>query len=100
MLIKNTLEFACCLGRMTKSKVTGVFLENLAAEEKPLLKQMQGMDYTDWEVYLKSDKHKAKMELTDKNISFFKEGRNNREVSYSLHRERWVPAKKAGLLMY
>ena len=51
MLIKNTLEFACYLGRMTKSKVTGVFLENLAAEEKPLLKQMQGMDYTDWEVY-------------------------------------------------
>lgn len=40
------------------------------------------------------------MELTDKNISFFKEGCNNREVSYSLHRERGVPAKKAGLLMY
>ncbi len=45
---ENTLEFACYLGRLTKSKVTGVFLENLAEGEKPVLKQMQGMAYTDW----------------------------------------------------
>ena len=25
---KNTLEFACYLARLTKSKITGVFLEN------------------------------------------------------------------------
>ena len=35
---KNVTEFACFLGRLTKSKVTGVFLENLTAEEKPVLK--------------------------------------------------------------
>ena len=46
---KNAMEFACYLGRLTKSKVTGVFLENLAAEEKPVLKQMLGMAYMDWE---------------------------------------------------
>jgi len=39
---KNTLEFACYLGRLTKSKVTGVFLENLVAGERPVFKQMHG----------------------------------------------------------
>ena len=91
---KNILEFACYLGRLTKSKVTGVFLENLAAEEKPVLKQMQGMAYTDWRLDEKPDEHKFKFELIEKNISFFKEGCINREVSYSLHRDRGVPARE------
>lgn len=91
---KNAMEFACYLGRLTKSKVTGVFLENLVAEEKPVLKQMQGMAYMDWEVDEKSAEHKAKIELIEKNISFFNEGCINREVSYSLHRDRGVPASE------
>ena len=91
---KKTLEFACYLGRLTKSKVTGVFLENLAAEESPRVKNMNGKGYVDWEVDEKSDEHKAKMELIEKNISLFKEGCINREVSYRLHRDRGVPASE------
>ena len=75
---KNTLEFACYLGRLTKSKVTGVFLENLVAEERPVFKQMHGMAYVDQEVDEKSAEHKDKIELIEKNISFFKEGCINR----------------------
>ncbi len=41
---KYAMEFLCYLGRLTKSKVTGVLLKNLAADEKPVLKQMQGME--------------------------------------------------------
>lgn len=91
---KNAIEFACYLGRLTKSKVTGVFLENLAAEDKPVLKQKQLMAYMDWEVDEKSAEHKAKMDLIEKNISFFNEGCINREVSYNLHRDRGVPARE------
>jgi hypothetical protein len=91
---KNTLDFACYLGRLTKSKVTGVFLENLSAEERPVVKQLHGMAYVDWEVDEKSDEHKAKMELIERNISFFKEGCINRGVSYTLHRDRGVPARE------
>ncbi len=91
---KNAMEFACYLGRLTKSKITGVFLENLAAEERSVLKQMHGMAYVDWEVDEKSVEHKAKMELIEKNISFFKEGCVNREVSFSLYRDRGVPARE------
>lgn len=89
---KNALEFACYLGRLTKSKVTGVFLENLLSEERPVLKNMHGMGYVDWEVDEKSEEHRAKMGLIEKNITFFKEGCINREVSYSMYRDRGVPA--------
>ena len=44
---RNSLDFACFLGRLTKSKVIGVFLENLIADEKPQLKAMPGSAYVD-----------------------------------------------------
>lgn len=91
---KNALEFACYLGRLTKSKVTGVFLENLLSDERPVLKHMKGMTFVDWEVDLQSDEHKAKIELIEKNIFLFKEGCVNREVSYGVHRNRGVPASE------
>jgi hypothetical protein len=91
---KNALEFACFLGCLTKSKITGVFLENLAAEEKPVLKQMHGIGYVDWEIDEQSDEHKAKMELIEKNITYFKDGCINGGVSYSVHRDRGVPANE------
>jgi hypothetical protein len=91
---KNALEFACYLGRLTKSKVTGVFLENLAAEDRPMLQEMNGMKYVDWGIDIKSNEYKSKMELIERNISFFKAGCINREVNYSLHRDRGVPARE------
>lgn len=36
----NGLDFACYLGRLTRSKITGVFLENLVAEERLVFKEM------------------------------------------------------------
>lgn len=91
---KNTLEFACYLGRLTKSKVTGVFLENLATRERSVSKQKHALAYMDLGVDEKSDDDKHKMKLIEKSISFFKEGCINREVNYSLHRDRGVPARE------
>lgn len=91
-LNKNALEFACFLGRLTKSKVTGVFLENLEAEERPVLKQLTGRAYVNWEVDERSVEHLAKMNLIEENITFFKEGCIKREVNYALHFDRGVPA--------
>ena len=87
----NSLDFACFLGSLTKSKITGVFLENLVAEEKPVLKSLQGAAYIDWMVDENSDEHKAKMEAIKKNIAFFKEGCINRQTQYEVHREGGVP---------
>lgn len=89
---KNALDFACYLAQLTKSKITGVFLENLVSEERPVMKSMHGVAYMDWEIDEKSAEHKTKMELIEKNIHFFKEACINRGVPYSLHRDRGVPA--------
>ncbi|MEO8111826.1 MAG: universal stress protein [Ginsengibacter sp.] len=91
---KNALDFACYLARLTKSKVTGVFLENLEGEEKPLLKQMQGVTYLDWDIDENSEEHLSKMKVVEKNISNFKEGCLCREVNYNVHRDRGVPASE------
>jgi hypothetical protein len=91
-LDNNTFEFACYLGRLTKSKVTGIFLENLIAEEKPVLTELHGAAYTGHEIDTSSAAYKDKMEVVEKNIAFFKEGCISRGVNYSLHRNRGVPA--------
>ncbi len=91
---KNSLEFACYLAHLTKSKLTGVFLENLLSEERPVLKQVQGMASMDWVVDQKSDEYNAKLELIEKNISLFKDACIDRGVNYSLHRDRGLPARE------
>lgn len=48
-LDNTSLKFACYLAGLTNSKITGVFLENLLAEEGPLVNKMQEMNYGDWE---------------------------------------------------
>ena len=79
---KNSLDFAGFLGRLNKSKVTGVFLKNLKTEEKPLVKIMQGSAYVEWEIDENSDEYKTKIEQIKKNIALFGEGCISREVSY------------------
>ena len=91
---KNTLDFTAYLGRLTKSKITGIFLENLVAEERPVLKQMQGSAYVDWELDENSAEHRAKMQLIEKNIAAFKESCITRSVNATVHRDRGVPARE------
>jgi hypothetical protein len=93
-LDKNTLEFACYLGRLTKSKVTGIFLENLVGEERPVLRELHGMAYIGREIDKNSQEYKVKMTAIEKNIAFFKEGCINRGVNYKLHRDRGVPVQE------
>lgn len=91
---KNALEFACYLGRLTKSKVTGVFLENLVAEERPVLKNARQIASLDWEVDEFSEEHKAKVELIERNISLFQHGCCNGEVNSVVHRDTGLPASE------
>jgi hypothetical protein len=88
---KSSLEFACYLARLTKSKVTGVFLENLVADEKPVLKKAYGRAYVNWEINEASQEYQNKVQLIDDNIRYFKESCIQQEVCFQLHRDRGVP---------
>lgn len=86
------LDFACYIGRLTNSKVTGVFLENLVADEKPVLKKAYGTRYLDWDIDESSTHYKDKQQLIDKNILLFKEACEKRSVRCNIHRDRGTPA--------
>ena len=68
----KSLDFASYLSRVTKSKITGIFLENFA-----------GINQLD---------HDQKNEQVEKNIAFFKQACTTREVNCNLHHDRGMPA--------
>lgn len=89
---KNALDFACYLARLTKSKVTGVFLETRELSESPVLKQLHKMTHVDIAGEEDADEQKNKDEhLVEKNIARFKESCICRDVNYSLHRSHGLP---------
>lgn len=90
----TSLDFACYLGRLTGSKVTGVFLENLVADERPVLIPAYGAPVVEWQVDETSPQFAEKRELINKNISLFKQACENRSVNYSVHRDRGEPARE------
>jgi len=90
-LNKNALDFACFIGRLTKSTVTGVFLENLQPEEAPVLTYAHGISFIDWERDENAKAHRSRLETIEKNISYFKEGCIKRDTCFSIHKDRGGP---------
>jgi nucleotide-binding universal stress UspA family protein len=88
------LDFACYLGRLTRSKITGVFLENLPAEQKPVLKTVHGSPILDWELDETSLEYIGKQKMIDANIIQFKEACTSRSVQSTVHRDAGVPANE------
>ncbi|MCW3091985.1 MAG: universal stress protein [Ferruginibacter sp.] len=89
---KNALDFACYLARLTKSRVTGVFLENQLAAEAPVLSQVHGAVYSDEEEHELPGDYSTKMKLISSNIAAFREGCINQEVNFNVRRHRGFPA--------
>jgi hypothetical protein len=90
----HSLDFACYLAGLTDSKVTGVFLENLVANEKLVLQEMHGRSYVEWAVDKNSQDYKDKMETIERNIGLFKDACEKRSVRYSIRRDSGDPAKE------
>ncbi|MEX6690911.1 universal stress protein [Danxiaibacter flavus] len=91
---RNQLAFACYLAKLTKSKITGVFLENIVAEEKPVIKTTSGRAYLDWAVNERSGKHQAKMLAIDNNIQLFMQHCANEGVLCNVQRKEGVPYRE------
>lgn len=90
----KTMDFACHIGSLTKSKITAVFLENLAAETKLLVKEGYDATYLNWGVDESAPSHQAKMELIQKNIAVFKDYCEKRGIEYDVLCEEGTPAKE------
>jgi Universal stress protein family len=90
----HTVDFACYLSTLTKSRITGVFLENLVANERAVLKNGYDATYLEWEVDENSPEYQEKMKLIEQNITLFKEACAKREVSCDVYRDSGVPARE------
>lgn len=88
----NSLEFASYLGRLTNSKITGVFLESLEYEETSKPKPVNEISYTSSKMDGYTQTQINTTELIEKNISSYKEAAASRGVNFILHRDRGVPA--------
>lgn len=91
MLNKNAMDFACFLGRLTRSKVTGIFLENSEVQHSPVLKHLQEINFTGWSGNEKINRHFNKDEAIQNNIRLFKDGCIKRETNFSVHHARGIP---------
>ena len=88
----KTLDFACHIGSLIKSNLTAVFLENLVAENKLLVKEGYDATYLNWGVDEGTPAHQAKMDLIQKNIKIFKDYCANRKIPYDVLCEEGTPA--------
>ena len=88
----TTLEFACYLGRIARSKITGLLLENLESDKKPVLRTMYQTTYLDWQPDVKSPAYQEKMKDIENNIARFKEACTNRGVNCDVYRDSGVPS--------
>ncbi len=91
---KKALDFACYLALLTKSKVTGVFLENLTTEDRPVLRKVLGMASVGWEVDEHAEAHREREAITRRNIAMFRDGCILREVCFDVHLDKGMPAKE------
>lgn len=87
----NALDFACFLGRLTRSKITGVFLENLRGHEKLNQEPVPAGSSSGWIDDDYPEKLKEKLNLIENRLISFQEGCTAREVSCKIHRDAGVP---------
>ncbi|HTL08374.1 MAG TPA: universal stress protein [Chitinophagaceae bacterium] len=82
----SALDFACYLGRLTKSPVTAVFLDNLAAALPVKHEMLAGESEPD-----EMKQHAEAAVKAEASMQLIREGCVNREVGYSFHRHHGVP---------
>jgi len=81
----NAIDFACFMALLTKSKLTGVFLENLLEAE-----MREPAIYSS--AYHEGSSDFRGNEKTEANIHFFHEACDKRGVSSHIHRKRGMPS--------
>ena len=87
----NAIDFACYLGRVMKSNITGVVLENLPAERMTVIRHGYDATYIESTVNEDSPEHIGKTKRIERSIAFFKEACIKRQVNCTIYRDTEVP---------
>lgn len=89
----NTVDFACYIARLTRSRLTAVFMENLIGADKPVLKQVDGACYVETITEKDFPENRERIISCEKNEKVFSEACMNRGVNYQVHVNRRALAK-------
>jgi nucleotide-binding universal stress UspA family protein len=85
----QTIEFSCYVARLTGSRLTGVFLEDLLSE--PVFGAIQEVAQMQTTAVGEAQPMGTKGEITDANIQLFKKACESRGVVANIHRDRGIP---------
>ena len=88
---KNVLDFACYVADLTRSNLTGIFLENLHEEELPTRRTLLGNPYIETIVADDIDENKKRRKLCDEHIRLFENACKNKGLQYKIHRAEGIP---------
>ncbi len=83
----EALDFTCYLGRLTKSRITGIFLENLLDDAKPILEKVSGHLMNGSENIAYEEKKK----ITAINIKTFEEACARRSIKCDIREDFGIP---------
>lgn len=90
----SSLDFAAYLGRLTKSALIGVFLENKIQEPKLKAAKVHAVHSGEMEAEDKIPEEDDKDELIEQNINLFKQACIAKEINCQVHRDRTNPFKE------
>jgi nucleotide-binding universal stress UspA family protein len=88
---KNVLDFACYVADLTRSNLTGIFLENLQEEELPTRRSLFGNPYIETIVADDIAENKGRRKLCDEYIRLFENACKNKGLQYTIHRAEGIP---------
>lgn len=94
-LNQSTLAFGLYLARLTRSRITGVFLENLEAERKPVISS-SGYDsvFIEYQPDENAESVKARIKSMEQHIQYFKSYYENHGIVCSIHEDKGVPIEE------
>jgi len=90
----HALDFACYLANLTKSVLTGVFLENLVVDEIFVLNEDDDSKGSTWQIDKSNEKYRDRQRTIAKNIELFKSACEKRSVRYKIHGDCGDPSKE------
>lgn len=87
----QTIDFACYLARVTNSRLTGIFLEDLLSEETDAFRTVQQMTQGQCSIDAAKTSIAPRNEITDANIKTFRQCCESRGADARIHRDRGIP---------
>lgn len=93
-LNQSTLAFGLYLARLTRSRITGVFLENREADKVPMISGNYAGAFVDYELEKEPDTVKAKMNALNQKAEYFRNYYENHGVVAILHEDKGNPVEE------